>query len=104
MHFRFVNFLKTFTSDEMEIAFNAERSIQDAIEELSESESSTVLISYTVMFIYVAVALGSFRSFHTFLVSNKKKIAKFHEITQLMQQQTNSFCIYASYRSIQNLR
>lgn len=52
----------------MEIAFNAERSIQDAIVELSESESSTVIISYTVMFIYVAVALGSFRSFYTFLV------------------------------------
>lgn len=67
---RFVNFLKTFESDKMEIAFNAERSIQDAITELSESESTTVVISYSVMFIYVAIALGSFRSFYTLLVWN----------------------------------
>lgn len=53
----------------MEIAFNAERGIQDAIEELSESESTTVVISYSVMFIYVAIALGSFRSIYTLLVS-----------------------------------
>lgn len=66
--FRFVNALKQFKSDKMEIAFNAERSVQDAIVELSESESTTVFISYTVMFIYVAVALGSFRTFYTFLV------------------------------------
>lgn len=52
----------------MEIAFNAERGIQDAIRELSESESLTVVISYMVMFIYVAIALGSFRSFYTLLV------------------------------------
>ena len=52
----------------MEIAFNAERGIQDAIQELSESESTTVIISYSVMFIYVAIALGSFRGFYTFLV------------------------------------
>lgn len=53
----------------MEIAFNAERGIQDAIGELSESESTTVVISYSVMFIYVAIALGSFRSIYTLLVS-----------------------------------
>lgn len=52
----------------MEIAFNAERGIQDAIKELSEGESLTVFISYMVMFIYVAIALGSFRSFYTLLV------------------------------------
>lgn len=52
----------------MEIAFNAERGIQDAIQELSESESTTVIISYSVMFIYVAIALGSFRGFYSFFV------------------------------------
>lgn len=65
---KFIQFLKTYQSDKMEIAFNAERSVQDAIEELSESEGSTVLISYSVMFIYVAVSLGSFKSFYTLLV------------------------------------
>lgn len=52
----------------MEIAFSAERSIQDAIQELSQAESSTVLISYSVMFIYVSIALGKFRNFKTLLV------------------------------------
>lgn len=64
----------------MEIAFNAERSIQDAIEELSESETSTVLISYTVMFVYVAVALGSFRSFYTLLVSKTEANANANQL------------------------
>lgn len=58
----------------MEIAFSAERSIQDAIQELSEGEFSTVLISYSVMFLYVALALGNFKSFKTLLVSVKIEI------------------------------
>lgn len=59
----------------MKIAFSAERSIQDAIEELSETESTTVIISYSVMFIYVAIALGKFKNFKTILVryGNTKK-------------------------------
>lgn len=65
---RFIQFLKNFKSNDMEIAFSSERSIQDAIQELSEGESSTVIISYGVMFIYVAIALGNFKSFKTFLV------------------------------------
>lgn len=52
----------------MEIAFSSERSIQDAIAELSQAETSTVLISYSVMFIYVSFALGKFRSYKTILV------------------------------------
>lgn len=60
--------MKSFKSDDMKIAFNAERSIQDAIQELSESDSLTVAMSYTVMFLYVAIALGRFKSFRTILV------------------------------------
>lgn len=65
---RFINYLKGFKSPHLDIAFSAERSIQDAIEELSEAETSTVLISYGVMFLYVAIALGNFKSFRTLLV------------------------------------
>ena len=65
----FVQFLKNFSSDDLDIAFSAERSIQDGIEELSEAEASTVLISYGVMFLYVAIALGKIKSFRYFLVS-----------------------------------
>lgn len=58
----------------MEIAFSSERSIQDAIVELSKAESSTVVISYSVMFIYVSIALGKFRSFKTLLVCNANNL------------------------------
>lgn len=59
----------------MDIAFSAERSIQDGIIELSEAETGTVLISYTVMFIYVAIALGKVKNFKTFFVHSKITLA-----------------------------
>ncbi|XP_055296529.1 NPC intracellular cholesterol transporter 1 homolog 1b [Sitodiplosis mosellana] len=71
----FINFMKKFDSANLDIAFSAERSIQDAIEEMSEAETSTVLISYGVMFLYVAVALGNFKSFKTLLFHSKFALA-----------------------------
>lgn len=59
----------------MDIAFSAERSIQDGIIELSEAETGTVLISYMVMLIYVAIALGKVKSFKTFFVHSKIMLA-----------------------------
>lgn len=53
----------------MEIAFSAERSIEDAITELSEAESYTVIISYGLMFLYVSIALGKIKELRTFFVS-----------------------------------
>lgn len=67
-HFRFLDFLKNFSSDTIDIAFSSERAIQDTIEELSQTEASTVIISYTVMFFYVMIALGKFQSIQTILV------------------------------------
>lgn len=52
----------------MEIAFSAERSIEDGIAEMSEAEFSTVIISYAIMFVYIAIALGKIRSFRSLLV------------------------------------
>ncbi|KAL1502244.1 hypothetical protein ABEB36_007416 [Hypothenemus hampei] len=59
----FIEFLQKWdTSSEkpeyMDIAFSAERSIQDEIERLSSSEMITVVISYLVMFCYIAISLG----------------------------------------------
>lgn len=65
---KFLNFMKNYTNDKMDIAYSAERSIQDGIEEISSAESVTVIISYLVMFIYVAFALGQFKGLGTFLV------------------------------------
>lgn len=54
----------------MSVAFSSERSLEDELERESEAEIITVVISYLVMFVYIAVALGQFRSFKTLLVSN----------------------------------
>ncbi|XP_067640967.1 NPC intracellular cholesterol transporter 1 homolog 1b [Eurosta solidaginis] len=67
----FINLLKNYTSDKMEIAYSAERSIQDAIVELSEGEAVTVIVSYAVMFVYVTIALGKIRSCAGFLRQSK---------------------------------
>jgi Niemann-Pick C1 protein len=52
----------------MDFAYSAERSIEDGIESMSNAEMITVIISYIVMFIYIAIALGKIRSFKNFLV------------------------------------
>lgn len=65
---RFIDFMKNFSSPTMDIGYTAERSVQDAIEELSEGESLTVIISYIVMFLYVALCLGKLKGFKKFLV------------------------------------
>ncbi|RZC35061.1 Niemann-Pick C1 protein-like, partial [Asbolus verrucosus] len=57
--------------DYMEIAYSAERSIEDEIARTSSSEMGTVAISYIVMFIYIAVALGRYTNSDRFLVETK---------------------------------
>lgn len=52
----------------MDFAFSAERSIQDGLVEISEADASTVLISYIVMFVYIAIALGRISSLRFFWV------------------------------------
>ncbi|XP_062139723.1 NPC intracellular cholesterol transporter 1 homolog 1b [Drosophila sulfurigaster albostrigata] len=72
---RFIDFMKNYTSERLDIAYSAERSIQDAIVELSEGEVSTVVISYVVMFVYVAIALGRIRSCLGFLRDSRIMLA-----------------------------
>ncbi|GAB0099118.1 Niemann-Pick C1 protein [Sergentomyia squamirostris] len=67
----FIDFLKSYESDKMEIAFSSERSIEDGIQELSEAEMSTVIISYVVMFIYIMIALGKISGIRTFFLESK---------------------------------
>ncbi|XP_052855676.1 LOW QUALITY PROTEIN: NPC intracellular cholesterol transporter 1 homolog 1b [Drosophila gunungcola] len=71
----FVDFLRDYKSDRLDIAYMAERSIQDAVVELSEGEVSTVVISYVVMFVYVAIALGHIRSCCGFLRESRIMLA-----------------------------
>ncbi|XP_034489627.1 NPC intracellular cholesterol transporter 1 homolog 1b [Drosophila innubila] len=72
---RFVDFMRNYSSENLDIAYSAERSIQDAIVELSEGEVGTVVISYVVMFLYVAIALGRIRSCLGFLRDSRIMLA-----------------------------
>ncbi|PSN32731.1 hypothetical protein C0J52_20415 [Blattella germanica] len=71
----YVEFMKNWTENEMpefmSVAFSSERSIEDELERESEAEMITVVISYAVMFVYIAVALGRIRSLKTLLVDSK---------------------------------
>lgn len=60
--FRFIELLHAWDvnnrSDMLDIAYSSERSIEDEIDRLSQSEVSTVVISYVIMFVYITIALG----------------------------------------------
>jgi Niemann-Pick C1 protein len=67
---RFIRFLKNYTNPNLTISFNSERSIEDEINRESESDLSTVVVSYAIMFIYISLALGHIHSFRRVLVSS----------------------------------
>ncbi|KAG1701666.1 NPC intracellular cholesterol transporter 1 [Nymphon striatum] len=71
---QFVNLLKNYKSDYFTFAFNSERSIEDELESSSRSDVYTIIISYTVMFAYITLALGQPRSFSTILVDSKMSL------------------------------
>jgi len=53
------------------IAFTSERSIQDEISRASESDVMTIVISYCLMFVYIAIGLGQFRSLSRMMIDAK---------------------------------
>lgn len=66
---RFISFLKNYSNPNLTISFNSERSIEDEINRESESDLSTVVVSYAIMFVYISLALGHIHSFRRVLVS-----------------------------------
>uniref|UniRef100_A0A182JGB1 Uncharacterized protein n=1 Tax=Anopheles atroparvus TaxID=41427 RepID=A0A182JGB1_ANOAO len=72
---RFVGFLSEFEHPMMDIAYSAERSIEDGIDEMSEAEMYTVIISYVVMFIYITISLGKIRGLRDFLRGSRIVLA-----------------------------
>lgn len=72
----FVEFMKNISSMKeytsiMDIAFKSERSIEDEINRESESDVLTILVSYIIMFAYIAVSLGHIGNCGRFLVDSK---------------------------------
>lgn len=73
----FVQFMKDWTknnkSANMNVAFTSERSIEDELERESQSDVSTILVSYMIMFAYIAISLGhvEFRQYSRILIDSK---------------------------------
>ncbi|XP_032421696.1 NPC intracellular cholesterol transporter 1 [Xiphophorus hellerii] len=67
----FIKFMKNFNNPNLTIAFSAERSVEDEIDRESNSDISTIVISYAIMFIYISLALGHIHSFRRLLVDSK---------------------------------
>lgn len=46
----------------MDVAWSTEKSIEDELDRSSKAEVITVVISYVVMFVYIAFALGKIKA------------------------------------------
>ena len=70
----FIDYLTLLQKDDdfkklnLSIAFSSERSIQDEINRSSEADILTILLSYVLMFTYIAIGLGQFKSIPRILV------------------------------------
>ncbi|CRL00931.1 CLUMA_CG014455, isoform A, partial [Clunio marinus] len=53
-----LNYTSSNRSKHLDIAFTSERSIEDELNRESKSDISTILVSYLLMFAYIAVSLG----------------------------------------------
>ncbi|GFR76672.1 niemann-Pick C1 protein, partial [Elysia marginata] len=69
----YIDFMKDYISrsSNVSIAFNSERSIQDEIERESEGDIVTILASYLIMFAYITITLGQYKSFDRVLIDAK---------------------------------
>nr|XP_057922980.1 NPC intracellular cholesterol transporter 1 [Doryrhamphus excisus] len=67
----FIRFMKDFKNPNLTIAFTTERSVEDEINRESNSDISTVVLSYGIMFIYISLALGHIHSCKRLLVDSK---------------------------------
>ncbi|XP_034472622.1 NPC intracellular cholesterol transporter 1 [Drosophila innubila] len=72
---RFVEFMtdyiKNTKSASMDIAFTTERSIEDELNRESQSDVLTILVSYIIMFIYIAISLGHVQELKRSLIDSK---------------------------------
>lgn len=67
------DYVKSNRSTNMSIAFTSERSIEDELERESRSDISTILVSYLIMFLYIAISLGhvEFKRYSRILIDSK---------------------------------
>lgn len=75
---RFLDFMHDYEAnwkaDFIDVAFAAERSIEDEIQRVSEAEIIPISISYVLMLIYVTFSLGHIRTWRTFFIDSKMSV------------------------------
>ena len=64
-------YVKNSSNKNLTISFSAERAIQDELNRESNTDIITIFVSYMIMFLYITVALGQFKSFSRILVSKE---------------------------------
>ena len=62
-------YVKERSNKDLIISFSAERAIQDELDRATNTDIITIFVSYMIMFLYITVALGQFKSCSRFLVS-----------------------------------
>lgn len=72
---QYVAIMKNWTSNEsmsmLDIAFTSERSIEDELNRESKSDILTILVSYLLMFAYIAVSLGHVEECNRAMIDSK---------------------------------
>lgn len=65
LNFSFLDFMAKWDQNDrpnfMDVAWTTEKSIQDELDRTSKAEVITMVISYLLMFVYVAFALGKIK-------------------------------------------
>ena len=64
-------YVKERSNKDLIISFSAERAIQDELDRATNTDIITIFVSYMIMFLYITVALGQFKSCSRFLVSKE---------------------------------
>lgn len=72
---KFISFMKKWVNESkpefMDVSFNAERSIEDELDKESTSDVRTIIVSYLIMFGYIAVSLGQISTCDRLLIDSK---------------------------------
>ncbi|XP_017025835.1 NPC intracellular cholesterol transporter 1 isoform X2 [Drosophila kikkawai] len=73
---KFIEFMTNYTKnssrpEHMDIAFTSERSIEDELNRESQSDVLTILVSYLIMFMYIAISLGHVKEFKRVFIDSK---------------------------------
>lgn len=68
----FLQYMTNYSHPLMDIAYSAERSVADQLERMSHADLHVVIISYIIMFVYIAVALGGYSVSCSHILINSK--------------------------------